>query len=166
MKATITPIEQGQYIGLALSGTFQALGWRSHFGSDPDQQRVWWQSSGSSPIGQLALNFGRFKDDKIDVLAMLRRSGAPYAMRPTDLFEALLVTSGAVTKQVDRLQRRRLVKRLPDPEHGGGFRVQLTERAVQGGRVLGGRTGVGAARRRRFSIASMTTWAVLVSEHT
>ena len=35
VQATITPIEQGQYIGLALSGTFQALGWRSHFGSDP-----------------------------------------------------------------------------------------------------------------------------------
>jgi DNA-binding MarR family transcriptional regulator len=65
------------------------------------------------------------------VLLALRRGGPPYAMRPTDLFEALLVTSGAVTKQVDRLQRRRLVKRLPDPEHGGGFRVQLTERGLE-----------------------------------
>ena len=65
------------------------------------------------------------------VLLALRRGGPPYAMRPTDLFEALLVTSGAVTKQVDRLQRRRLVKRLRDPEHGGGFRVQLTERGLQ-----------------------------------
>jgi DNA-binding MarR family transcriptional regulator len=65
------------------------------------------------------------------VLLALRRSGQPYAMRPTDLFEALLVTSGAVTKQVDRLQRRRLVKRLPDPEHGGGSRVQLTERGLE-----------------------------------
>jgi DNA-binding MarR family transcriptional regulator len=65
------------------------------------------------------------------VLLALRRGGPPYAMRPTDLFEALLVTSGAVTKQVDRLQKRRLVKRLPDPEHGGGFRVQLTERGLE-----------------------------------
>jgi DNA-binding MarR family transcriptional regulator len=65
------------------------------------------------------------------VLLALRRGGPPYAMRPTDLFEALLVTSGAVTKQVDRLQRRRLVKRLPDPDHGGGFRVQLTERGLE-----------------------------------
>ena len=65
------------------------------------------------------------------VLLALRRGGPPYAMRPTDLFEVLLVTSGAVTKQVDRLQRRRLVKRLPDPEHGGGFRVQLTERGLE-----------------------------------
>ena len=65
------------------------------------------------------------------VLLALRRGGPPYALRPTDLFEALLVTSGAVTKQVDRLERRRLVKRLPDPEHGGGFQVQLTPRGLE-----------------------------------
>ena len=50
-QATITPIEQGQYIGLALIGAFQALGWRSHGGIDPDQQRLWWQSASASPIG-------------------------------------------------------------------------------------------------------------------
>jgi DNA-binding MarR family transcriptional regulator len=65
------------------------------------------------------------------VLLALRRGGPPYALRPTDLFESLLVTSGAVTKQVDRLERRRLVKRLPDPDHGGGFRVQLTPRGLE-----------------------------------
>jgi DNA-binding MarR family transcriptional regulator len=65
------------------------------------------------------------------VLLALRRGGPPHALRPTDLFEALLVTSGAVTKQVDRLERRRLVKRLPDPDHGGGFRVQLTPRGLE-----------------------------------
>ena len=65
------------------------------------------------------------------VLLALRRGGPPHALRPTDLFESLLITSGAVTKQVDRLERRRLVKRLPDPEHGGGFRVQLTARGLE-----------------------------------
>ena len=66
VNVTITPIEQGQYIGLALVGDFEALGWRSHFGADPDAQRKWWQSAGASPIGVLALNFGRFKDPVID----------------------------------------------------------------------------------------------------
>jgi DNA-binding MarR family transcriptional regulator len=65
------------------------------------------------------------------VLLALRRGGPPYALRPTDLFESLLVTSGAVTKQVDRLERRRLVKRLPDPDHGGGLRVQLSPRGLE-----------------------------------
>ena len=42
------------------------LGWRSHSGTDPDQQRLWWQSARSTPIGALALNFGRFQDDVMD----------------------------------------------------------------------------------------------------
>ena len=61
------------------------------------------------------------------VLLALRRSGPTYSKRPTDLFRALLVTSGAVTKQVDRLEKRKLVKRLPDESYGGGFQVQLTD---------------------------------------
>ena len=40
VQAQITPIEQGQYIGLALVGQFNALGWRSHSGLDPDIQRT------------------------------------------------------------------------------------------------------------------------------
>jgi peptide/nickel transport system substrate-binding protein len=66
VQAKITPIEQGQYIGLALNGTFEAFGWRNHNGSDPDQQRLWWSSASAAPIGSLALNFGRFKDATID----------------------------------------------------------------------------------------------------
>ena len=65
------------------------------------------------------------------VLLALRRVGPPYSRRPTDLFRALLVTSGAVTKQVDRLEKRRLVKRLPDQSYGGGFQVQLTETGLK-----------------------------------
>jgi len=60
------------------------------------------------------------------VLLALRRSGRPYARRPTDLFRALIVTSGAITKQVDRLVKKGLVARKADPLHGGGFLVHLT----------------------------------------
>jgi ABC-type transport system substrate-binding protein len=66
VRATITPTEQGQYIGLGLTGSFQALGWRNHGGTDPDQQLVWWSSLTAAPIGQLAPNFGRFSDPEID----------------------------------------------------------------------------------------------------
>jgi peptide/nickel transport system substrate-binding protein len=66
VNATITPIEQGQYIGLALVGSFQAQAWRSHSGTDPDQQRLWWQSASVTPVGGLALNFGRFRDPDMD----------------------------------------------------------------------------------------------------
>lgn len=64
------------------------------------------------------------------VLLALRRGGHPYVKRPTDLFRALLVTSGAMTKKVDRLATAGYVERLPDPGHGGGFLVHLTRKGL------------------------------------
>lgn len=61
------------------------------------------------------------------VLLALRRSGLPYAKRPTDLFRALLVTSGAMTKKIDRLASLGYVERLPDPGHQGGCLIRLTK---------------------------------------
>jgi peptide/nickel transport system substrate-binding protein len=66
VNATIAPVEQGQYIGLALVGTFNAFSWRNHGGIDPATQAYWWQSTSSAPIGELALNFGRFQDPEMD----------------------------------------------------------------------------------------------------
>jgi DNA-binding MarR family transcriptional regulator len=65
------------------------------------------------------------------VLFALRRGSPPYVKRPTDLFRALLVTSGAITKKVDRLEALNLVERLQDPGHLGGFLVRLTKKGVQ-----------------------------------
>jgi DNA-binding MarR family transcriptional regulator len=70
----------------------------------------------------------KMRASDVRVLLALRRAGPPFSRRPTDLFRAVLVTSGAITKQVDRLEKKKLVKRLPDPEYGGGFLVQLTDR--------------------------------------
>jgi len=82
IDATINPIEQGQYIGLGLSGTFEILGWRSHSGSDPDQQRRWWSSTTANPIGEVGTNFGRFVDPVIDEnLNIIRTNGDPDARR-------------------------------------------------------------------------------------
>ncbi len=69
---------------------------------------------------------------EIRVLFALRRAGGDFARRPTDLFRALLVTSGAITKKVDRLATMGLVERRPDPANLGGFLIHLTE---QGRRV-------------------------------
>jgi DNA-binding MarR family transcriptional regulator len=64
------------------------------------------------------------------VLLALRRSGHPYAKRPTDLYRALLVTSGAITKKIDRLASLAMVERQPDPSHAGGFIVHLTKKGL------------------------------------
>ena len=82
VKATITPVEQGQYIGLALTGDYEAFGWRNHSGSDPDQQRTWWASAAAKPIGTSAVNFGRFQDPVIDkALETIKTNGDPAARK-------------------------------------------------------------------------------------
>lgn len=63
---------------------------------------------------------------EFDVLAALRRSGAPYAMSPGQLSSQTLVTSGTMTNRVDRLERAGLVARTPDPDDRRGVRVSLT----------------------------------------
>jgi DNA-binding MarR family transcriptional regulator len=50
-------------------------------------------------------------DGDFDVLATLRRSGAPYELTPSELVEQTMVTSGAVSKRVDRLEDAGLVER-------------------------------------------------------
>ncbi len=82
IDAKINPIEQGQYIGLGLVGDFQILGWRSHSGSDPDQQRRWWHSSTAVPLGEVGTNFGRIVDPVIDEnLDIIRTNGDADARR-------------------------------------------------------------------------------------
>jgi DNA-binding MarR family transcriptional regulator len=65
------------------------------------------------------------------VLFALRRSGVDNPRRPTDLFQSLLVSSGAITKQVDRLEAQALVERLPDPGYRRGFLIRLTRRGAK-----------------------------------
>lgn len=63
---------------------------------------------------------------EFDVLAALRRAGAPYQLSPGRLIRETLVTSGTMTNRVDRLVERGLVERRPDPADRRGVLVQLT----------------------------------------
>ncbi len=70
---------------------------------------------------------------EFDVLAALRRAGAPYELSPGRLLKETLVTSGTMTNRVDRLVARGLVERLPDPYDRRGVLVRLT---AQGRRTV------------------------------
>jgi len=61
------------------------------------------------------------------ILFALRRSGAPFALRPTDLHKALLVPSATMTRQVDRLEASGKVTRTSDPLDRRGYLVHLTK---------------------------------------
>jgi DNA-binding MarR family transcriptional regulator len=62
-----------------------------------------------------------------DVLAALRRAGPPHSRTAGELREALMVTSGAVTKQVDRLVAKGLVGRDVGADDGRVRHVRLTD---------------------------------------
>ncbi|WP_370944300.1 MarR family winged helix-turn-helix transcriptional regulator [Amycolatopsis sp. cg5] len=59
-----------------------------------------------------------------DVLATLRRGGTPLS--PTELMKASMVTSGAVTQRLDKLEARGLVVRAERASDGRGVQVELT----------------------------------------
>ena len=63
---------------------------------------------------------------EFDVLAALRRAGAPYELSPGRLLRETLVTSGTMTNRVDRLVARGYVERYPDPDDRRGVIVRLT----------------------------------------
>jgi DNA-binding MarR family transcriptional regulator len=63
---------------------------------------------------------------EFDVLAALRRAGRPYRLTPTELSTALITTSGGMTKRLNALQDRGLIRREPDSHDGRSVAVLLT----------------------------------------
>jgi DNA-binding MarR family transcriptional regulator len=61
-----------------------------------------------------------------DVLATLRRTGAPYRLRPTEFTNALMLTSSGTTKRLDRLEQAGLITRAADPDDRRGTLITLT----------------------------------------
>jgi DNA-binding MarR family transcriptional regulator len=77
---------------------------------------------------ELVAVYGRFglAEGEFDVLATLRRAGAPYERTPGDLAASTMVTSGAMTKRIDRLEQRGLVTRRVSDTDGRGRVIALT----------------------------------------
>ena len=77
VDTTIVQIPQDQYITNALFGSpdFTLYQWASHAGVTADEQSYWWSSDNAAPDGELALNFGRMRDDQVDAGLRQARSG-------------------------------------------------------------------------------------------
>jgi DNA-binding MarR family transcriptional regulator len=63
-----------------------------------------------------ALTLYGFKEGEFDVLATLRRSGEPYRLTPTELYRSLLITSGAMTNRLARLESAGMIERIVDAQ--------------------------------------------------
>lgn len=82
---------------------------------------------------ELAINFARHGIEAwmYDVLATLRRSGEPYELSAGDLVRQSMVTTGAITNRIDRLEQRGLVERA-----GADDRRKVIVRLTQPGMDL------------------------------
>jgi DNA-binding MarR family transcriptional regulator len=63
-----------------------------------------------------------------DVLNTLRRVGDQHGSKPTDLARSSLITTGAMTSRLDRLERSGLIRRTPDPADRRGVLIRLTSK--------------------------------------
>jgi DNA-binding MarR family transcriptional regulator len=78
-------------------------------------------------------------ENDFGVLSPLRRSGAPFELTPTELARHRMITSGGMTAALDRLERKGMLVRMPNPADRRGSLVRLTElgrRVVDASMVL------------------------------
>lgn len=77
---------------------------------------------------QLCVVYRRYglAEGEFDVLATLRRAGEPYERAPGELAQFTMVTTGAMTKRIDRLEQAGLVTRRRSASDGRGRVVALT----------------------------------------
>jgi DNA-binding MarR family transcriptional regulator len=81
--------------------------------------------------------------EMFDLVASLQRSGGGTGLRPTDLYEECMLSSGATTNRVDRAEKLDYAVRRPDPDDGRATRIALTRR----GRTLAAKAMTEHAKR-------------------
>ena len=64
--------------------------------------------------------------DSFSLLLALRRSGEPYELRPTEIYKESLLSSGAITNRIDKVEKKGWVKRFDSPHDRRGVVVRLT----------------------------------------
>jgi DNA-binding MarR family transcriptional regulator len=82
---------------------------------------------------KLAENFAGYGIEAwmYDVLATLRRNGAPYELAAGELVDQTMVTTGAMTNRIDRLEERGLVERDTSPNDRRKVVVRLTPAGLE-----------------------------------
>lgn len=87
-------------------------------------QRLWMhiqRRAAGDWLGSLGLTWESFS-----LILTLRRSGPPFQLNPTNIYRESLLTSGAITNRIDRVEKAGWVRRIKDPNDRRGVLVQLT----------------------------------------
>ncbi len=87
-------------------------------------------------LGRLVVHLTRAIDEtfarhdmqhgEYDVLAALRRAGAPFTLTPSELADTAMLTRGGMTSRIDRLERAGLVERVANQDGRRSLHVRLT----------------------------------------
>jgi DNA-binding MarR family transcriptional regulator len=85
-----------------------------------------YESNATAVLKPYGLRYTEF-----DVLATLRRSGEPFQLNPKQLIDSVLLTSGAMTACLDRLEERQLINRVRDPSDRRGRLIVLTHKGIK-----------------------------------
>lgn len=80
-------------------------------------------------LGRAVAAFG-ITSNEYAVLTVLRAAGPPNALSPGAINRSMILTSGGMTNILNRLERRELVRRRPDPRDGRGVLIEATPRAL------------------------------------
>ena len=72
------------------------------------------------------INRGEF-----DVLATVRRNGAPYELSPTHIFSSLMISSGTMTNRLQQLEKTGLIHRCCNPEDARSSLVKLSDEGLK-----------------------------------
>ena len=96
-----------------------------------------WPSGVAGRLLRLATHIRKIGEDVVapleltwetfEMLAALRRQGAPYSMNPTALYKSVLLTSGAMTARLDRAEKAGFITRANDPNDRRGVIISLTK---------------------------------------
>lgn len=90
--------------------------------------RIQRAASAMRPLLDATHEASGLQGDTFDVLAALRRAGPPYQLTPTELYREMMLSSGAMTARVDKLEAAGLVTRKPDASDRRGTLVCLTSK--------------------------------------
>ncbi len=101
-----------------------------------------WQEDANHVLAQYNLTYTEF-----DIIATLRRSGSPYELTPTRLRESVLLSSGAMTAALARVEKKGLIIRCTSISDGRVSTAQLTSK---------GKKFALKAARTRFDLADST----------
>ncbi|MDP5253264.1 MULTISPECIES: MarR family winged helix-turn-helix transcriptional regulator [unclassified Vibrio] len=80
-------------------------------------------------INQVHKQYG-LKPGEFDMLATLRRSGQPYQLTPSELMANMMLSSGAMTNRLDKLEQKGWIERVHCQQDRRSVQVKLTEQGI------------------------------------